>query len=193
MIIEKLEIEGFKSYKEKTILKNFGKTFNAITGKNGSGKSNIIDSICFVLGLSNTNLIRASKIQDLIYSTGNKKSNLAQIILTLKNIKVDKKDKMYGKIIIVSRQVFKNGKNRYLLNGLNVSPGKILNFFYSINLNVNNPHFLIRQGHISNVTFMSCVELFEMLENSMGTKLYEVKKKTAHISLKKKKKKYNLH
>ena len=188
MIIEKLEIEGFKSYKEKTILKNFGKTFNAITGKNGSGKSNIIDSICFVLGLSNTNLIRASKIQDLIYSTGNKKSNLAQIILTLKNIKVDKKDKMYGKIIIVSRQVFKNGKNRYLLNGLNVSPSKILNFFYSINLNVNNPHFLIRQGHISNVTFMSYVELFEMFENSMGTKLYEVKKKTAHISLKKKKK-----
>jgi ABC-type cobalamin/Fe3+-siderophores transport system ATPase subunit len=188
MIIEKLEIEGFKSYKEKTILKNFGKTFNAITGKNGSGKSNIIDSICFFLGLSNTNLIRASKIQDLIYLNGNKNSNLAQIILTLKNIKVDKKDKMYGKIIIVSRQVFKNGKNRYLLDGLNVSPGKILNFFYSINLNVNNPHFLIRQGHISNVTFMSYVELFEMLENSMGTKLYEVKKKMAHISLKKKKK-----
>ena len=63
MIIDQLEIEGFKSYKEKTILKNFGDHFNTITGNNGCGKSNILDSICFVLGISNLNIIRASRIE----------------------------------------------------------------------------------------------------------------------------------
>ena len=63
MIIDKLEIEGFKSYKTKTVLKDFDNNFNAITGENGSGKSNILDSICFVLGLSYTELIRISKIK----------------------------------------------------------------------------------------------------------------------------------
>ena len=70
MIIDELEIEAFKSCKEKTIFKNFGNNFNAITGNNGSGKSNILDSICFVLGLSNTNLLRVSKVQELIFSSG---------------------------------------------------------------------------------------------------------------------------
>ena len=52
MHIEKIEIEGFKSYATKVVVDGFDKCFNAITGPNGSGKSNILDSICFVLGIS---------------------------------------------------------------------------------------------------------------------------------------------
>lgn len=179
MIIDNLEIEGFKSYRDKTILRNFGKNFNAITGQNGSGKSNILDSICFVLGLSNTNIIRASKIQELIYSDGNLTSNGAKITLSLKSVGTDKKNKNFNKFVILSRQIFKGGKNRYFLNGLNISPSKVLNLLYSINLNINNPHFFVRQGHISNVAFMSNFELFDLFECSTGTKLYEIKKKIA--------------
>lgn len=180
MVIDQLEIEGFKSYKDKTILRNFGNNFNAITGKNGSGKSNILDSICFVLGLSNTSIIRVSKIQDLIYSDGNIVSNGAKITLSLKGVGKDKKYPYFRKFVIISRQIFKCGKNRYFLDGLNISPSKILNFLYSINLNINNPHFFVRQGHISNVTFMSSLELFELFECSTGTKLYEIKKKNSN-------------
>ena len=86
LLIDQLEIQGFKSFKEKTVLTNFGKNLNAITGNNGSGKSNILDSICFVLGLSNINLMRVSKIQDLIYSTRHTKLDSAQIVLTFKNL-----------------------------------------------------------------------------------------------------------
>ena len=98
MIIEQLEIQGFKSYKERTILKNFGNNFNAITGNNGSGKSNILDSICFVLGLSTPNLIRVSKIEQLIYSSGSLTLNEASISLTLKQSKFNKISKKKTKI-----------------------------------------------------------------------------------------------
>ena len=53
MYIKEVIIEGFKSYAQRTHVKHFDPMFNAITGLNGSGKSNILDSICFVLGISN--------------------------------------------------------------------------------------------------------------------------------------------
>ena len=59
MYIEEITLEGFKSYATRVNLPNFDPFFNAITGLNGSGKSNILDSICFVLGI--TNLSQASQ------------------------------------------------------------------------------------------------------------------------------------
>lgn len=53
MFIEEVIIEGFKSYATRTVISNWDREFNAITGLNGSGKSNILDAICFVLGLEN--------------------------------------------------------------------------------------------------------------------------------------------
>lgn len=53
MYIEEITIEGFKSYAQRVVVSNFDPYFNAITGLNGSGKSNILDSICFVLGITN--------------------------------------------------------------------------------------------------------------------------------------------
>ena len=53
MHIKQIIIDGFKSYANRTVIDNWDKQFNAITGLNGSGKSNILDSICFVLGISN--------------------------------------------------------------------------------------------------------------------------------------------
>ena len=157
MIIDQLEIEGFKSYKEKTILKNFGDHFNAITGNNGCGKSNILDSICFVLGISNLNIIRASRIEDLIYQDENLKLNSAKVTLMLKDSEIQKfGDKVLRnkKSISISRTIFISGKNRYSLGGIRVAPGKILNFLYSVNLNITYPHFIIHQGHISKVSLI---------------------------------------
>ena len=53
MHIKKIEIDGFKSYGQRTVIEGFDKEFNAITGLNGSGKSNILDAICFLLGITN--------------------------------------------------------------------------------------------------------------------------------------------
>ena len=58
MYIEEVCIDGFKSYAKRTVVPGFDPLFNAITGLNGSGKSNILDSICFVLGISNLTHVR---------------------------------------------------------------------------------------------------------------------------------------
>jgi hypothetical protein len=60
MFIEEIVVDGFKSYAQRTVVPNFDPFFNAITGLNGSGKSNILDSICFVLGITNLSQVRAS-------------------------------------------------------------------------------------------------------------------------------------
>ena len=66
MYIEEITIEGFKSYAQRVVVPNFDPYFNAITGLNGSGKSNILDSICFVLGI--TNLSQVGHLLFLLYS-----------------------------------------------------------------------------------------------------------------------------
>lgn len=63
MHIEEIIIDGFKSYAKRTVVTGFDQQFNAITGLNGSGKSNILDSICFVLGISKLEQVRAGSLQ----------------------------------------------------------------------------------------------------------------------------------
>ena len=57
MYIEEIIIDGFKSYSTRTVISKFDSQFNAITGLNGSGKSNIVDAMCFVLGITNLNTV----------------------------------------------------------------------------------------------------------------------------------------
>ena len=64
MYIEEITIEGFKSYAHRVVVQNFDPYFNAITGLNGSGKSNILDSICFVLGITNLSQARSCCSQE---------------------------------------------------------------------------------------------------------------------------------
>lgn len=70
MYIKEVCLEGFKSYATRTVVSGFDPFFNAITGLNGSGKSNILDSICFVLGITNLQQVRASNLQELVYKQG---------------------------------------------------------------------------------------------------------------------------
>jgi len=85
MKIKEIIIEGFKSYGKKTILRDFDSQFNAITGLNGSGKSNILDAICFCLGLTSYRMARAQKIQDLIYKNGQAGITEATVTITFDN------------------------------------------------------------------------------------------------------------
>ncbi|PPS12304.1 hypothetical protein GOBAR_AA08338 [Gossypium barbadense] len=62
--------EGFKSYASRTLVPGFDPFFNSISGLNGSGKSNILDSICFVLGITNLQQVRAANLQELVYKQG---------------------------------------------------------------------------------------------------------------------------
>lgn len=89
MHIREVVIDGFKSYATRTVLQGFDQHFNAITGLNGSGKSNILDAICFVLGISNLSQVRVSNLQELVYKQGQAGVTKASVTLVFSNI--DKK------------------------------------------------------------------------------------------------------
>ncbi|KAA6425080.1 MAG: structural maintenance of chromosomes 2 [Trebouxia sp. A1-2] len=188
MYIEEVTIDGFKSYAQRVTVPNFDRYFNAITGLNGSGKSNILDSICFVLGITNLQQVRASSLQELVYKQGQAGITKATVSIVFNNedkqtspVGFDHDDK-----ITVTRQLVIGGRNKYLINGHNAQPSRVQNLFHSVQLNVNNPHFLIMQGRITKVLNMKPPEILGMLEEAAGTRMYESKKEAALRTLDKK-------
>lgn len=166
----------------------FDPQFNAITGLNGSGKSNILDSICFVLGITNLTQVRAGNLQELVYKQGQAGVSKASVSITFNNS--DRANSPVGyehcDTITVTRQVVIGGRNKYLINGSTAQPSRVQNLFHSVQLNVNNPHFLIMQGRITKVLNMKPHEILGMLEEAGGTRMYETKKEGALKTLTKK-------
>ncbi|ETN74595.1 RecF/RecN/SMC protein [Necator americanus] len=127
MYIKRLEIDGFKSYSKLQVIDGFDTQFNAITGLNGTGKSNILDSICFVLGITNLTHIRAGQLHDLVYKQGQAGINKATVTITF-----DNRDKKHGPIgyhqcdeITIRRQIIVNGRNSYTINGSTATNSKV--------------------------------------------------------------------
>ncbi|KAK0585836.1 hypothetical protein LWI29_034669 [Acer saccharum] len=188
MYIKEICLEGFKSYASRTVVPGFDPYFNAITGLNGSGKSNILDSICFVLGITNLQQVRASNLQELVYKQGQ-----AGITKATVSIVFDNSDRRRSPLgyedhpeITVTRQIVVGGRNKYLINGKVSQPSQVQTLFHSVQLNVNNPHFLIMQGRITKVLNMKPPEILSMLEEAAGTRMYETKKEAALKTLEKK-------
>ncbi|XP_061487725.1 structural maintenance of chromosomes protein 2 [Rhineura floridana] len=188
MYIKSIVLEGFKSYAQRTEVNDFDPLFNAITGLNGSGKSNILDSICFLLGITNLSQVRASNLQDLVYKNGQAGITKATVSITFDNF--DKKQSPLGfenhDEITVTRQVVIGGRNKYLINGVNANNTRVQDLFCSVGLNVNNPHFLIMQGRITKVLNMKPPEILAMIEEAAGTRMYECKKIAAQKTIEKK-------
>ncbi len=115
MYIQEVIIDGFKSYAQRTVVSGFDSQFNAITGLNGSGsgKSNILDSICFVLGISNLTQVRVGNLQELVYKQGQAGVTKATVTIVFNNTKTDESPVGYesDKQITVTRQVVIGGKN----------------------------------------------------------------------------------
>lgn len=191
MYLKEIVIDGFKSYATRTVVHDFDRSFNAITGLNGSGKSNVLDSICFVLGISNLSQVRASSLQDLVYKGGLAGVTKATVSLIFNNTDKSKAPVGYEQPdeITITRQIVIGGRNRYLINGINAQPNRVQNLFHSIGLNVNNPHFLIMQGRITKVINMKPPEVLSMIEEAAGTKMYENKKEAALRTMEKKQRK----
>ncbi|CAM9426844.1 unnamed protein product, partial [Ectocarpus sp. 12 AP-2014] len=200
MHIREVVIDGFKSYATRTVLQGFDQQFNAITGLNGSGKSNILDAICFVLGISNLSQVRVSNLQELVYKQGQAGVTKASVTLVFSN--VDKKGSPMGyeefDEVTITRQVIIGGKNKYLINGRTVQQSQVTNLFHSVQLNVNNPHFLIMQashrcskmyGRITKVLNMKPPEILGMIEEAAGTRMFEQKKQSAQKTIEKKQQK----
>ncbi|RCI07057.1 Structural maintenance of chromosomes protein 2 [Rhizopus stolonifer] len=191
MYLEELLIEGFKSYVSRTQITGWDPEFNAITGLNGSGKSNILDAICFVLGITNLSQVRASNLQDLIYKRGQAGVTKASVTIVFNNEDRDKSPVGFEayKQITVTRQVLMGGRTKYIVNGHNAQQQTVQNLFQSVQLNINNPHFLIMQGRITKVLNMRPTEILSMVEEAAGTKMFEDRKNKALATMTKKERK----
>ncbi|KAI9476848.1 Structural maintenance of chromosomes protein 2 [Coemansia sp. RSA 1085] len=191
MYVEELILDGFKSYAARTHITGWDHEFNAITGLNGSGKSNILDAICFVLGIRNYKLLRANNIQDLIYKRGQAGITKASVTVVFRND--DRKSSPLGyedyKQISLTRQIMVGGKNKYMINGHTAQEHAVANMLQSVQLSINNPHFLIMQGKITQVLNMHPPEILAMIEEAAGTRMFEERKDKAQKTMAKKDKK----
>ncbi|KAI0631723.1 condensin complex subunit SMC2 [Trametes polyzona] len=191
MHIQELILEGFKSYPVRTQISGWDPSFNAITGLNGSGKSNILDAICFVLGLTNMSSMRAQNQQDLIYKRGQAGVTRASVTIVF-----DNSDRATSPVgfegyaqITVTRQIAIPNLSKYLLNGHKSTQQAIQTLFQSVQLNINNPNFLIMQGRITKVLNMKPQEILGMVEEASGTRMFEERKEKAFKTIAKKEKK----
>lgn len=181
MLIKRIEIDGFKSYASRVVIDNWDQSFNAITGLNGSGKSNILDAICFVLGINNLAQVRARDPNDLIYKQGTAQVRKASVSILFDNR--DKKQSPTGfehkDEFTITRQIAVDQRGKYLIDGQVAQQNKVHTLLQSVQLNVNNPHFLIMQGRVTKVCNMKPEELLGLLEESAGTRMYNQKRSDA--------------
>ena len=188
MKVEELIVDGFKSYATRTVISHWDPQFNAITGLNGSGKSNILDAICFVLGIASMATVRASNLQDLIYKRGQAGVTKASVTIVFDNSDRSKSPigfETYPKIS-VTRQVNLGGTSKYLINGHRAQQQTVLQLFQSVQLNINNPNFLIMQGKITKVLNMKPKEILSLIEEAAGTKMFEDRRQKAEKVMAKK-------
>ncbi|MCJ1356867.1 MAG: Structural maintenance of chromosomes protein 2 [Icmadophila ericetorum] len=188
MRVVEVIIDGFKSYAVRTVISGWDESFNSITGLNGSGKSNILDAICFVLGITNMSTMRAQNLQDLIYKRGQAGVTKASVTIVFDN--ADKKKSPIGfedyAQISVTRQIVLGGTSKYLINGHRAQQQTVQNLFQSVQLNINNPNFLIMQGRITKVLNMKAVEILAMIEEAAGTRMFEDRRDKALKTMAKK-------
>lgn len=132
--------------------------------------------------------MRASSLQDLVYKSGQAGVKKASVTIVFDNRNHEQSPMGYEDYeeITVTRQVVIDGKNKYMINGSNVPNKRVQDMFCSVQLNVNNPHFLIMQGRITKVLNMKPPEILSMIEEAAGTKMYETKKAQSLKTIEKK-------
>ncbi len=167
MLLKALEMQGFKSFPDKTVLR-FGKGITSVVGPNGSGKSNISDGVRWVLGEQSTKNLRGSKMEDVVFSgTDTRKAlGFAEVTLRLDNedrsIKGCDRDE-----VSVTRRYFRSGESEYILNGESVRLKDIHELFMDTGLG-RDGYSLVSQGRVAELISARSVQRREMLEEAAG-------------------------
>ncbi|KAK4165892.1 putative structural maintenance of chromosomes protein 2 [Cladorrhinum sp. PSN259] len=132
--------------------------------------------------------VRAQNLQDLIYKRGQAGVTKASVTIVFDN--KDKKRSPIGfeeySTISVTRQIVLGGTTKYLINGHRAQQQTVQNLFQSVQLNINNPNFLIMQGRITKVLNMKAVEILAMIEEAAGTRMFEDRRDKAFKTMAKK-------
>ena len=191
MRLRSLELNGFKSFSKKTILE-FSHPIVSIVGPNGSGKSNVVEAIRYVLGEQSMKSMRGRAGADLIFKGSKQlpKGNRAAV-----SIYFDNSDKIFKlandggeeinlnyDTISISREVYGDGLNKYILNGSDVRLKDINNLLASVNIG-SSGHHIISQGEADRILNASPKDRKEMVEDALGLKIYQYKIKEGERKL----------
>ncbi|OGY46859.1 MAG: hypothetical protein A2840_00005 [Candidatus Buchananbacteria bacterium RIFCSPHIGHO2_01_FULL_47_11b] len=182
MRLEKIEIQGFKSFAQKTEL-FFPLTASAtatcgtacIVGPNGSGKSNIVDAIRWVLGEQSLKSLRGRKSEDVIFSGSEKKGKLglASVALHIDNsdgvMPVDYKE------VVISRKLYRNGESEYRVNKSRVRLQDILLLVAKANFGQKS-YSIVSQGSIDQVIMASPADRKDYFDEAVGVKQFQLKR-----------------
>lgn len=175
--IEKLEMQGFKSFAKKTII-NFPSNFSVVAGPNGSGKSNILDAICFVLGRTSAKSLRADRMMEMIFRGGKTKvpSEFARVSLFFDNN--EKEFPVEDDKVILTRKINQKGISIYKLNGKTVTRETLQEILRPARIQ-SDGYNIILQGDVTNVIEMSPLERREIMDEISGIMEFDEKREKA--------------
>ncbi len=181
MYLKALEIQGFKSFPDKTVLV-FGSDITAVVGPNGSGKSNISDAIRWVMGEQSTRTLRGNKMEDVIFNGTEKRKGLgfAEVTLVLDN--TERIFQVEETEVAVTRRYYRSGESEYYINRRACRLKDINELFMDTGLG-REGYSIIGQGRIDEILSVKSADRREVFEEAAGISRFRHRKEEAERKL----------
>lgn len=187
MYLKSLEINGFKSFSQKTVLtflpsKNGRQSVTAIVGPNGSGKSNVADAIRWVLGEQSMKMLRAKKSEDLIFAGSAEKGQMGMASVTLTIDNSDGRLPIDFDELVITRRAYRTGESEYLINN---NPVRLLDLQLLLAKSQfgQGSYSVIGQGMIDKMLLQTPSERKDFFDEAFGIKEFQIKRHQAVLKL----------
>ena len=174
MYLKQLEIQGFKSFPDKTVV-SFGHDITAIVGPNGSGKSNISDAIRWVMGEQNSRSLRGQKMEDVIFGGTEKRAQVGFAEATLVLDNSDRALRYDADELMITRRYYRSGESEYYINKQSVRLRDINELFMDTGLG-REGYSNISQGRIDEILSVKSTDRREIFEEAAGISKYRHRK-----------------
>ena len=181
MLLRSIEIQGFKSFADKTTLK-FGKGITAVVGPNGSGKSNISDAVRWVLGEQSTKNLRGQSMEDVIFggTAERRPHGYCEVTLVIDNY--DRSLNFDNDTVAVTRRYYRSHESEYLINNVSVRLRDVNELFMDTGLG-RDGYSMIGQGKIDSIISSKSQERRDIFEEAAGISKYRYRKIEAERKL----------
>lgn len=181
MHLKKLEIQGFKSFPEYTLVE-FDRGMTAVVGPNGSGKSNVTDAIRWVLGEQSVKSLRGGKMEDVIFNgtQSRKAMNYAEVSMTLDNS--DRYLDYDFNEIQITRRLYRSGESEYQINHVNCRLKDVTGLFLDTGLGKDG-YSIVGQGRVDEILSPKSEDRRRVLEEASGIVKFKVRKEEAERKL----------
>ena len=177
MQLKRIEIQGFKSFADKTIIE-FDSGIVAVVGPNGSGKSNISDAVRWVLGEQSAKSLRGSKMEDVIFAGTKHRKMLGFAVVSLVLDNSDHKLPFEFDEVVVTRKVFRSGESEYLINNSVVRLKDVQEMFMDTGVG-RDGYSIISQGKIDSIISSKSEDRRSIFEEASGIVKYRTRKEEA--------------